>query len=394
MERSKRQVAADEYPPPNGWVAITEHHFDLVNDGVHRWLSGGHKFLSPIPERLLKFYKNRRPRRLKTIDIDPIFGRHVSKLLSFLFMVRLSIKKVCELLRELGFPERFNTDQTAHCVIAMADTQPREGLVLGHRTLHEGARIHDMIAFARKELRKHYAENTRESIRKMSCKQLVDYGLAIANPDDPGRPTNSGNWHYVLASDFLDILNNASRPKLPKLVAAWLRKHPERIRNLLDLEAAHIQNALLPDGKKITLSPGKHNALVKLIVEVFAARFIEGPVALYIGDTREKMLFVNEESLKGLSVELGVHEKLPDVIFYSKTRRKMFAIEAVTSVGPITDLRRREIQKLLGRNDVVFVTAFPSRGDFKKFADQLAWGTVVWIADEPEHIIRFNGHIS
>lgn len=309
-------------------------------------------------------------------------------------MARLSVGRVKEILRELGFPERFNTEQTAHCVLAMADAHPREGLVLGHKTLREGARIHDTIAFARTELRKKYAENTRESIRKSSCKQLVDHGLAIANPDDPARSTNSGNWHYVLAQDFLEILDNAAVPKLAKLVAAWLRKHPERLRAILDIEAAHVQNAPLPDGTKLTLSPGKHNALVKLIVEVFVARFVEVPVPLYVGDTREKMLYVNEKVLKRLGIELGVHDKLPDVLFYSEARRRVFAIEAVTSVGPITDLRRREIQQLLGSNEAVFVTAFPTRQDFKRFADQLAWGTAVWIADEPEHVVRFNGHIS
>lgn len=108
-------------------------------------------------------------------------------------MTKLSVNQVRKMLDELCFPARFNTAQTAHCVLAMADNKPRNGLVLGHKSLREGARIHDMIDFARTELGKRYAENTRESIRKSSCKQLVDYGLAVANPDDPARSTNSGN---------------------------------------------------------------------------------------------------------------------------------------------------------------------------------------------------------
>jgi len=308
--------------------------------------------------------------------------------------VKKKIALVQDILRQLRFPDRFNTEQTAHCVLAMADGKPRERLVLGHATLREGARIHDMIEFARAEIGKDYAENTRESIRKSSCKQLVDHGLAVANPDDPARSTNSGNWHYVLADDFLAILDCADDSKRQKLIAKWLAGHPERMRDALELEAAHQQKAKLPEGVEITLSPGMHNALVKVILEVFLPRFVEGPRTLYVGDTRDKMLYVNEPLRVKLGIELGVHEKLPDVLLYSEKQGRLFAIEAVTSVGPITDLRRREIAELLGAvAKVVYVTAFPTKQEFKRFADQLAWGTVIWIAEEPEHIVRFNGHI-
>jgi len=39
----------------------------------------------------------------------------------------------------------------------------------------------------------------------------------------------------------------------------------------------------------------------------------------------------------------------------------------------------------------VFVTAFPDSKVFKRFVDQLAWETEVWIADNPDHMIHFNG---
>lgn len=308
--------------------------------------------------------------------------------------VKKKIALVQDTLRQLRFPGRFNTDQTAHCVLAMADDKPRKGLVLGHATLRSGARIHDMIGFARAKLGKNYAENTRESIRKSSCKQLVDHGLAVANPDDPARSTNSGNWHYVLANDFLAILDCTDDSKRQKLITKWLAGHPERMRYALELEAAHQQKAALPEGVNVILSPGMHNALVKMILEVFLPRFVEEPKTLYVGDTRYKMLYVNEPLRAKLGIKLGVHEKLPDLLLYSEKQARLFAVEAVTSVGPITDLRRREIAELLGEAvKVAYVTAFPTKQEFKKFADQLAWDTIAWIAEEPGHVVRFNGHI-
>ena len=49
-----------------------------------------------------------------------------------------------------------------------------------------------------------------------------------------------------------------------------------------------------------------HNALVKVILEVFLPRFVEDPRTLYVGDTREKMLYVNEPLRVKLGIELGL----------------------------------------------------------------------------------------
>ncbi len=39
----------------------------------------------------------------------------------------------------------------------------------------------------------------------------------------------------------------------------------------------------------------------------------------------------------------------------------------------------------------IYVTAFRSRSDFRKFAGDIAWETEVWIAESPDHMIHFNG---
>ena len=44
------------------------------------------------------------------------------------------------------------------------------------------------------------------------------------------------------------------------------------------------------NGDDFTFSPGKHNQLLKLIIEEFAPRFAENPKCLYVGDTIQKDL--------------------------------------------------------------------------------------------------------
>jgi len=40
---------------------------------------------------------------------------------------------------------------------------------------------------------------------------------------------------------------------------------------------------------------------------------------------------------------------------------------------------------------LVFVTAFPDKQTFIKFSAEIAWETEVWLADNPSHLIHFNG---
>jgi hypothetical protein len=39
----------------------------------------------------------------------------------------------------------------------------------------------------------------------------------------------------------------------------------------------------------------------------------------------------------------------------------------------------------------IFVTAFLDFKTYKKFAEDLAWDTEVWIAEMPDHMIHLNG---
>ena len=39
----------------------------------------------------------------------------------------------------------------------------------------------------------------------------------------------------------------------------------------------------------------------------------------------------------------------------------------------------------------IYGTAFLDFATFKKFSEQLAWETEVWIADMPDHMIHLNG---
>ena len=97
--------------------------------------------------------------------------------------------------------------------------------------------------------------------------------------------------------------------------------------------------------------------------------------------------------LKELGFEITLHDKMPDVVLYREDKNWIYFVESVTSVGPMDPKRILEITEMT--KDVtagkVFVTAFLDFKTYKRFAEELAWETEVWIAEMPEHMIHLNG---
>ena len=169
-----------------------------------------------------------------------------------------------------------------------------------------------------------------------------------------------------------------------------LKDELERRRELLKVPVT------LPNGKKIDLSHGAHNDLQKAIVEVFLPMFGFGAEVLYVGDTKDKFLYLEEAELKKINFFTLEHEELPDVVAYSREKNLLYLIEAYHSTGEWNEIRVRQVKRKLEKSgctaNVVFFTAFENKSVFKQKAKDIAWETEVWIADSPEHLVHFNGY--
>lgn len=60
----------------------------------------------------------------------------------------------------------------------------------------------------------------------------------------------------------------------------------------------------------------------------------------------------------------------------------------------MSETRVLELKKMLKdcKAELIFVTSFLTRAEFKKWMLDIAWGTEVWIAENPDHLVHFNGH--
>ncbi len=133
--------------------------------------------------------------------------------------------------------------------------------------------------------------------------------------------------------------------------------------------------------------------LIKAIVERFCPAFAPGGVVLYIGDTENKFVHLETQGLAALGVTLDSAAKIPDVIVHHAAKNWLLLIEAVANDGQVDGKRRKELKALFAgcKAGLVFVTAFENRQKMQSKVSQIAWESEVWIAEDPDHMIHFNG---
>ncbi|OQY54589.1 MAG: restriction endonuclease [Candidatus Parabeggiatoa sp. nov. 2] len=252
----------------------------------------------------------------------------------------------------------------------------------------------DIISFINEHFEENISSGSYDDIRRKDLRMLVLAGFIINSADNPNAATNDPTRGYSLAPHFKNLIihykTNHWKSQLQKYVANHdsLKTRLARTRNIEKVPVT------LPNGRLLELSAGQHNILQKQIVEEFLPRFGKGCQILYIGDTSNKMLFMDEKTLEMLNFSIGPHEELPDIISYNASKNWLYLIEAVHSSGAINEVRLLELKELTKNCpvDVIYVTTFLSKKEFKKWIVEIAWETEVWIADNPDHLIHFDGH--
>ena len=297
------------------------------------------------------------------------------------------IKEALQILIDLGVPKGQQNERTALCLLALTDIKENSQWIEANNPL---IGITPMMEFAKAAYNKEYAPNTRETFRRFSMHQLIEAGIALYNPDKTDRPVNSPQTVYQLTPLVLHIVKLFGTDEYAKAVEIYHQKIgalAERYQATREMEMIPVQNI---EGLK--LSPGKHSQLKKDIIDNFAPRFIPGSLLLYAGDTGNKWGYFDKKTFNKLGFILDEHGKMPDCVFYYEQKNWLVLVESVTSHGPIDSKRRIELQKLFN-NDItlVFVTAFPDKQTFIRFTSEIAWETEVWLADNPSHLIHFNG---
>ncbi|MEG1847657.1 MAG: BsuBI/PstI family type II restriction endonuclease [Lachnospiraceae bacterium] len=295
------------------------------------------------------------------------------------------VDQVRQLLQKIGMPEKQQANLCCYVLLAMANIKEIDSWEIA---TNDWIRIHDIIQFVGANYGVTYAENSRETFRK----QALHHFRTAALIEDNGKATNSPNYRYRLTKETLEMVRSLGGHKEEGAIIRFVTYHEK----LIEIYSSKKEMTKMPvkiNNQEFMFSAGKHNELQKAIIEEFAPRFAPNSECLYVGDTIEKDLVKNIEKLQELGFEITLHDKMPDVVLYREDKDWVYFIESVTSVGPMNPKRMIEISEMTKNVAAgkIFVTAFQNFQVFKKFSDNLAWETEVWISEMPDHMIHLNG---
>lgn len=149
----------------------------------------------------------------------------------------------------------------------------------------------------------------------------------------------------------------------------------------------------ITEGMVIQLKPGKQSRLIKAIIEEFVPHYAKGSSILYVREEGEKWKFFDQEALRAIGMEEVIHGKMPDVVLHQPVKNRLFLVEAAINHGPIDGKRHAELAKLFNRCTacLLYVSAFPTQSELSPYVADISWETEVWFADEPAHMIYYNG---
>ncbi len=305
-----------------------------------------------------------------------------------------------EILRAIGVPlddmTRRRCERIALALLAVANVRP--DTPWAEAAVYSGQEswallTREIITFWNKNYGENISSGSYDDVRRKDLIVLVEAGVVIRSAHDPNASTNNPTRRYAISQDAGDVLRTFGTAQWPKAVSDFVASHGNLNDRLERIRTRETVPVTLPDGKALQLSPGAHNELQRAIVEKFLPWFVPGAEVLYVGDSSNKILHIEEDRLSELGFFELSHDALPDVVAYDPKREWLFLIEAVHSSNPISKLRHLMLERMTAKCTVprVYVSVFQNRESLRNWLLEISWETEVWLVDVPDHMIHFNG---
>lgn len=143
------------------------------------------------------------------------------------------------------------------------------------------------------------------------------------------------------------------------------------------------------NGEVFSYASGRYNSLVVDILEVLVPYRVPDSVLLYVDDKVNRLLIYEHKVLEQLGVPHGFGNRLADIVLYQPERNRLYLVYAINRLGPLYKQRKDEKEMLLKccSAERVYVSVVYNRSDYGHYAPFIAWGSQVWMAQIPEHVV-------
>lgn len=151
---------------------------------------------------------------------------------------------------------------------------------------------------------------------------------------------------------------------------------------------------LLRDRLQEVFAPG---LLLRAAIELFTPRFLRVPVVLAIAESRRRLAFEDAAQLARIGL-VADPRVMPDLLLADLDGRdgqlRVVFLECVATGGVMTDERMGALRAWLMANNLggvqsAFGSVFLDRSEqvYRRLVGTVAWGSFVWFASEPEHLL-------
>ena len=249
----------------------------------------------------------------------------------------------------------------------------------------------EIIRYVNKYFNENISLGSYDDIRRKDLKPLLLAGIVVRSK--PESNPNDSTRGYGISIEYCSVVRTYKTSEW-EIKLAKIIDEKGKFENTVKSRKVKKVQVIIPNKDDVYLSLGEHNELQKRIIDDMLPSFCyQDTKVLYLGDTTKKQIINEEKTLKSLQFFELKHRMLPDIIAYSQKQNWIYLIEAVYTSNPISNNRKIELENLTSKctANIVYVTAFLNRSDFRKYISDIAWETEVWIADEPEHMIHFDG---
>lgn len=283
---------------------------------------------------------------------------------------------------------------TARAFLALAGLRPGDAWSQTQDMTSRTLTTKKILQFGRDHHQETRSDGSYDDVRREDLKLPVTAGVVQAAANKANATTNDGTRGYGIHPEAARLARSFGTEHWSQACSAFTEAWPPLAKQLARDRGLRQIPIKIADDKVLMFEPDPHNQLQRAVVEVFLPLFGRGADLLYVGEAADKLKFMDQVRLRELGIfDLG-HEKLPDVVAHSRAKNWLYLIEAVTAANPVTEVRRLTLESLLQGHcsaQRVYVSAFPDRSTFRRFAAQVAWETEAWIAESPEHLVHFNG---
>jgi site-specific DNA-cytosine methylase len=305
-------------------------------------------------------------------------------------------------LRDMPVGQR---DRVAMAMLAVAGLKPGDKWVQAKSYLEDQSSPtlsqRQILHFWNTHYGTKLADSSYDDVKRKALIHLESHQIVLAGARDPNAAINDSTRGHALTLEGLALIRSYGGKKWPSALGTFQASVPNLAKAAAERRRRVLVPIELPGGRKLELTPSAHNTLQQAIVRDFLGGFVPDAQVLYVADAARKRgedadlrSWKDEAGMASLGLQpLRQGQKMVDVIAFSPGRNWLFLIEAVHSSNPLTPVRHQLLRQTMrgckaGR---VYVTAFATKTEFRKYAADISWETEVWIADNPDHLIHFNG---